>query len=118
MGEELENDIKEFAKNEEKTQVHLDEFHKKVLSKYATTIDKNEKITNEEIIDKIFSKNETMEDIINAIVRNENQDLEFCKKILKNMKKNSPLSMKVSLEKLKRYQNGNIDKVLAMKEDL
>ena len=115
---QLQNDIKEFAKNEDKSQVHIDEFYTEILSKYATEIDPSEKIDNEDMIDKIFSESQSMECIIKAIVKNENQDKQFCKKLLQNIENNSPLGMKVSLEKLKRYSSGEIDKVLAMKEDL
>lgn len=116
---DLENDIKEFVSNRQHNQVTLAELDKHVLSKYNIPIDPSEKIPNEDLINDLFQPKNSIEDIISSLETHQNTHREFCQTILQEVKKFSPLSLKVAMEKLQRYSpEGNIDKVQAMKEDL
>ncbi|MDY3005767.1 3-hydroxyisobutyryl-CoA hydrolase [Anaerococcus porci] len=73
----------------------LEEF-KKEASKYAKELKETENYKNKEKIEKYFKK-ESIEEIIKEL--EENQDNDFAKKTLENIKKCSPFMLKVQFEK-------------------
>jgi len=82
---------------------------REVLSKYAETVDK--KYPGEENIEKIFNK-ETLKEIVEQL--KSNGDDEFSKNVLKLLEKQSPMSLRVIFEQLKRGQNMTLTECFKM----
>jgi len=86
---------------------------REITRKYSEPLERNQlKYKHEDLINNVFGKS-SLEEIYNEL-QSSNQEKEFTKKILQMMKGNSPLSMKIIFEQIKRGENLNFEENLKM----
>lgn len=80
-----------------------------MVQKYSEEV--SGKIEEQEIIDKLFSADGTVQDLVSNL---EKSETEFAKKTLKTLSHMSPLSLAVVFEQIKRGQSMNLKDVFEM----
>lgn len=85
---------------------------KEIIQTFALKIDKCDLEKNQKNIEEYFEK-DSLQELLNNL-KNKSESVEFAKKLWEGMEKNSPLSMAITWEQLKRAEKMSLEETYQM----